>query len=125
MRSWKPLRARRDLMSSATWVSGYGSSDSISAIAASVARHSAASSGARRSALGVRVTFLVRASGPAVVSSHPAARIAATFWLSAEWVRPTERASSAMVIGPWACSRTLEVIDAVVGVDASDLVVHV
>ena len=94
-------------MSSATRVSGYGSSDSISVMVASVARHSAVRRPATRSALAVSVTRLLRASAPGVVSSQPAARIAATFWLSAEWVRPTERASSAIVIGPRTCSRMI------------------
>lgn len=107
MRSRNPLRDRAALMSSAARLSGYGSSASSSAIAASVARHSAASNAAARSALSVRTTVLLRASRPGTVSSQPAARIAATFWLSAEWVRPTERASSAIVIGPRACSRTI------------------
>jgi hypothetical protein len=66
-------------MSATTRVSGYGSSASISAMVASVARHSVASSAATRSALAVSATFLLRASGPGVVSSHPAARITATF----------------------------------------------
>ena len=51
-------------------------------------------------------TCLLRASVPAVVRTQPAARIAATFWLVAEWVRCTDRASSVIVIGPRACSRS-------------------
>jgi hypothetical protein len=74
-----------------------------------VARHSAASSAATRSAFGVSVTFLLRASGPGSVSSQPAARISATFWLRAEWVRPSDRASSAIVTGPRTCSRTISI----------------
>ncbi|HEY3878051.1 MAG TPA: hypothetical protein VGM12_05580 [Trebonia sp.] len=66
-------------MSATTRVSGYGSSASISATVASVARHSVASRPAMRSALGVSATFLLRASRPGVVSSQPAARITATF----------------------------------------------
>ena len=54
-------------------------------------------------------TFLLRASGPGEVSSHPAARMAATFWLIAECVRSTERASSAIVIGPRTCSRMISI----------------
>ena len=84
MRAWKLLRDRAALMSSATRVRGYGSPASSSLIAASVARHSAARRAATRSAFGVRVTRLLRASRPGVVSSQPAARMAATFWLSAE-----------------------------------------
>jgi hypothetical protein len=38
-------------------------------------------------ALAVSVTILLRASLPAVVATQPAARIAASFWLIAEWVR--------------------------------------
>ena len=43
---------------------------------------------------------------PAVVRTQPAARIAATFWLVPEWVRCTDRASSVIVIGPLARSRS-------------------
>jgi hypothetical protein len=75
-------------------------------IAASVARHSAASSSTMPLALAVRATFLLRASAPGTVRTRPAARIAETFWLSAEWVRPTDSASSVIVIGPLACSRS-------------------
>ena len=59
-----------------------------------------------RRALAVSVTFLLRASAPVVVRISPAARIAATFWLTAEWVSCTEPASSVIVIGPLACSRS-------------------
>ena len=52
------------------------------------------------------VTFLLRASAPALVRTQPAARIAATFWLAAEWVTCTDPASSVIVIGPRACSRS-------------------
>ncbi len=41
---------------------------------------------ASRAARGVSRTVLLRASGPAEVRTSPAARIAATFWLTAEWV---------------------------------------
>jgi len=41
----------------------------------------------------------------AVVATSPAVRMAATFWLIAEWVRCTESASSVIVIGPRTCSR--------------------
>ena len=58
-----------------------------------------------RRALAVSVTFLLRASAPAVVRISPAARIAVTFWLTAECVRCTDRASSVIVIGPYRCSR--------------------
>ena len=71
-----------------------------------MARHSAASRPTIRRALAVSVTFLVRASVPVVVRTSPAARIAATFWLVAECVRCTEAASSVIVIGPRACSRS-------------------
>src|SRR6516165_10541506 len=77
-------------MSVTARLSGYGISASISARVASVARHSAASRSTTRAALAVSVTFLLRASGPAVVRTQPAARIAATFWLSAEWVSCTD-----------------------------------
>ena len=40
-----------------------------------------------------------------MVLTSPAARIAATFWLIAEWVRWTDSASSVIVIGPCACNR--------------------
>ena len=71
-----------------------------------MARHSAASLPTMRAALAVSVTRLVRASAPAVVRTQPAVRIAATFWLVPEWVRCTDRASSVIVIGPLACSRS-------------------
>ncbi|WP_157894782.1 hypothetical protein [Streptantibioticus cattleyicolor] len=47
----------------------------------------------------------VRASSPATVRTEPAIRIAASFWLGAERLRPTEAASSVMAVGPWARSR--------------------
>ena len=93
-------------MSVTTRPTGYGISPSMLATAASVARHSAANWPAIRRALAVRVIFLVRASVPVVVRTRPAARMAATFWLVAECVRCTEEASSVMVIGPRACSRS-------------------
>ena len=94
------MRASAASRSAATRLSGYGISFSSSASAASVARHSAASLPMIRLALAVNAIFLVRASAPVVVRTRPAARIAATFWLVAEWVRCTDSASSVMVIGP-------------------------
>jgi hypothetical protein len=106
IRSWKLSRRNAASMSVTTRLTGYGIWFSMSARAASVARHSAASLPAIRRALAVRVIFLVRASAPVVVRTRPAARMAATFWLVAECVRCTEEASSVMVIGPRACSRS-------------------
>ena len=116
----------------ATWVSGYGISASISAIVASVARHSAASSAATRSALAVSVTFLLRASGPGV-GLQPAGRAHRRHLLAQRRVGPADRAGQlgdrhrAADVQPDDLQDPgrLEVVDAVLGVDAGDLVVHV
>ncbi len=71
-----------------------------------MARHSAASRPVIRRALAVSTTFLLRASPPGTVLTSPALRMAATFWLSAEWLRCTDSASSVIVIGPRASSRS-------------------
>lgn len=54
----------------------------------------------------VSTTCLMRPSVPAVVRTSPAVRMAATFWLSAEWVRSTDAPSSKIVIGPRAWRRS-------------------
>ena len=61
--------------------------------------------GRRGPARGVRCTVLLRARPRRWLRTRPAVRIAATFWLTAEWVSCTDSASSVMVIGPRACSR--------------------
>jgi hypothetical protein len=53
--------------------------------------------------------LLAGASGPGPVASQPWPRMAATFWLSAECVCSRLRASSAIVIGPCACSLRITV----------------